>query len=164
MKDFVATTIELAKRATSLGARGKCMALLCRRKDGKHVQDFKVKLRRTWDAIQGVTLLAFYDVFRATLLPGTGDMVRVPKNAPQLPPAIVERRHLIEATVQDLVVMGRATNAAHVLRGMPGGGQDRRSQCSGALRGRSPEFQGRDVLGASGAGWHGQLTVPGGTR
>ncbi|CAM9261614.1 unnamed protein product [Ectocarpus sp. 12 AP-2014] len=50
-------------------------------------------------------------------------MARVPHNAPQLPPAFVERRGLIKAVVQDLVAMNRATNAAHVLRGIPGGGK-----------------------------------------
>ncbi|CBN79677.1 NB-ARC and TPR repeat-containing protein [Ectocarpus siliculosus] len=123
MKDFVATTIELAKRAKAMGARGKCTALLCHRRDGKQVQDFDVKLRHIWDDIQGVTLLAFYSDFRATLPPKTAYMARVPKNAKQLPPAFVERRDLFKAVVKDLVATDRATNAAHVLRGMPGGGK-----------------------------------------
>ncbi|CAN0458928.1 unnamed protein product, partial [Ectocarpus fasciculatus] len=80
MKEFVATTVELAKRAKTLGTRGRCTALLCHRRDGKQVQDFDVKLRRIWDDIKGVTLLAFYADFRATLPPQTGDMARVPKN------------------------------------------------------------------------------------
>ncbi|CAN0306682.1 unnamed protein product, partial [Ectocarpus fasciculatus] len=123
MKEFVATTIELAKRAKTLGTRGKFTALLFHRRDGKQVQDFDVKLRRIWDDIKGVTLLAFYADFRATLPPQTGDMARVPQNAPNLPPAFVERGDIIKAVVQDLVATDRATNAAHVLRGMPGGGK-----------------------------------------
>ncbi|CAM9564029.1 unnamed protein product [Laminaria digitata] len=50
-------------------------------------------------------------------------MANVPQKAPQLPPAFVERSALVEAVVQDLVATDRATDKAHVLRGIPGGGK-----------------------------------------
>lgn len=123
LNDFVATTNELAKRARTLAARRKCSTLLCFQRDGKQIQEFKAKLRNIWTDIQGLTLLEFQSEFRRTLPPRTGEMAELPQNARELPPAYVERSELVAAVVQDLVVTGGATNKAHVLRGLPGGGK-----------------------------------------
>eukprot|EP00903_Cladosiphon_okamuranus_P008733 g8365.t1 len=51
------------------------------------------------------------------------DIAKVPQNAPDLPPAFVERSELVDSGVKDLVATDRATDEAHVLRGIPGGGK-----------------------------------------
>eukprot|EP00903_Cladosiphon_okamuranus_P008759 g8391.t1 len=47
----------------------------------------------------------------------------VPQNASDLPPAFVERNELVASVTKDLVGKDRATDEAHVLRGIPGGGK-----------------------------------------
>ncbi|CAN0497334.1 unnamed protein product, partial [Ectocarpus sp. 12 AP-2014] len=120
---FVSTTNQLTKRAKTLAARGKCAALLCFRRDGKQVQDFDAKLRKIWEDIQGLTVLELLTVIRRTLPPKTGEMAEIPPKALELPPAFVERGDLVGAVAKDLVSAQRATDTAHVLRGIPGGGK-----------------------------------------
>ncbi|CAM9392553.1 unnamed protein product [Pylaiella littoralis] len=121
---FVSTTNKLAKRAKTLAARGKCTALLG---DGKQIQEFDAKLRKIWEDIQGLTILDIGALIRRELPPKTGEIAEVPQNARVLPPAFVERSDLVEAVVHELVATDRATEKAHVLRGIPGGGKARPS-------------------------------------
>ncbi|CAB1119260.1 unnamed protein product [Ectocarpus sp. CCAP 1310/34] len=123
LRDFVSTTNQLAKRAKRLATRRKCAALLCFARDGKQIQDFDAKLRSIWNDIQGVTILWVSAEFRAARPPKTGEMAKIPHNAPALPPAFVERSGLVEAVAQDLAAAERATDTADVLRGIPGGGK-----------------------------------------
>ncbi|CAN0387216.1 unnamed protein product, partial [Pylaiella littoralis] len=120
---FVSTTNKLAKRAKTLAARGKCTALLCFWRDRKQIQEFDAKLRKIWEDIQGHTILDIGALIRRGLPPKTGEMAKVPQNARVLPPAFVERSDLVEAVVHELVATDRATEKAHVLHGIPGGGK-----------------------------------------
>ncbi|MEM7516658.1 MAG: NB-ARC domain-containing protein, partial [Planctomycetota bacterium] len=123
LDDFVSTTGDLAKRAKCLGARRKCVPLLCFRKVAKRAAFFEVKLRGIWKDVQELTTLALDDVLRAALAPNPGEMCEIPLEARELPPAHVHRAGLVEAVVQDLVAAGRPALKAHVLLGMPGRGK-----------------------------------------
>eukprot|EP00903_Cladosiphon_okamuranus_P005675 g5638.t1 len=121
LRDFESVTDDLAKRAKRLATRRKCTALLCFSRDGKQIQEFDVKLRNIWNDIQGVTIMEVE--LRDARPPKLGEMAQIPQEAPDVPPAFVERSELVDAVVQDLVAMDRAANKAHVLRGIPGGGK-----------------------------------------
>lgn len=127
LQDFGLTASQLAKRAKTLGTRGKWKALLYHRKNTAEIAKFEDKLRKIWTDIGFLVALNVRETRRGLLPLKLKPMAAIPSGAFSLPDYHVERIYIVEKLVSKRTASGapprRDSPSPHVPR-HGWGGQD----------------------------------------